>query len=218
MNAETTGKYDLGFIFYPPDHPSDPGHPRLDVFLRAEPTSRHFDPDQVDVPTVSELGHIEKLRIQHPWPGPFECRTAPDFITLIDRKGKVVEAFTFGGEMRVVNDGKVTTCTITSPAPILGMLYPDNIASILAREVEILFAERRAAWSHDLKTYDKHLASADPMTLYLACLKALREKFEHLPHSTDIMQHFTYFLNHEATIMHHIHPLYSNVPDLKDIL
>jgi hypothetical protein len=84
--------------------------------------------------------------------------------------------------------------------------------------VEILIAERRAAWSQDLETFERRLVSADPLTMYLACLKALDQKFDLLPHSSATLQHLRYFLHNEPATMYHLHPLYSHVPELSAFL
>jgi len=44
--------------------------------------------------------------------------------------------------------------------------------------VEILFAERRAAWLGAEEQFERRLAQADPLALYYACLAALCQKFD----------------------------------------
>jgi hypothetical protein len=63
----------------------------------------------------------------------------------------------------------------------------------LIEEVEILFAERRAA--QDDAAFDRRLAAADPLQLYRACLVALDEKFASRPAADDAQRRFKQFLH-----------------------
>jgi hypothetical protein len=72
---------------------------------------------------------------------------------------------------------------------------------LLAVEVEVELARRRAARLADLEVYENRLAAADPLTLYTACLKTLREKLEHFPHR-EMHNDFVDFLCAEMRTLH----------------
>ncbi len=153
----------------------------LIVRLRSAPTGQHFDPEQARVPVLSPGGGLETLKIVHPWQGQSNYQAIPGRFILHDRLGKVVEAFTFGGELRIESDESVTTCTIHSEAPILALAGGQTVIEVLAEEVEILLAEQQARWVHNPEVFEQKLAALKPLDFYSACLITLREKFKHLP-------------------------------------
>lgn len=182
---------DAGYIFYPREYPHAPGHPRLDVFLRAEPTLRHFDPQTVRLRVQTRAavgaGAPEDLVVHHPWMAYESYNVYPGRIRLRDRFGKREEAFTFGGAMAIDTSEKVTVCSITSDAPILELFGGRRLADLLASEVEILLAEQRARADVDRSTFESRLDGMSPMELYAGCLESLRRRFrashhKELPH------------------------------------
>jgi hypothetical protein len=168
--VNTTQPYDLGYTFYPPRHHHDPGHPRLDITLRASPTELHFDPEKVELHIVSPTERIENLSVTHPWTGIRDFQVYPGRIVLRDRVDKTAKAFTFGGRLEIHPEDKQTVCTIQSNAPILSLTIDRSLAVMLAEEVEIMLAERRAAWANDISSFEDRLKSIDPSTFYLATL------------------------------------------------
>ena len=117
-------------------------------------------------------------------------------IDLIDRKGKHLECFSYGGELRIELKETSTRLILNSPAPIL--IRPAHaLVNMLAEESEILLAERRAA-TPDPEIFEKHLASADPLALYRACLEALYEQLHHLPtEENELMFKYKHMLSSE---------------------
>jgi hypothetical protein len=173
---------ELGYSFYPSEEPHNLGHPELKVIIRPTPGEKHYDPETVTCTIASPGGGGEVLRIQHPWVLDTHYRVCAGHFTLEDRKGKCVVAFTFGGELHLDSNETRTICRLTSTAPILEQSQPRaSLERLLSEEVEILLAERRAAWLQDEWTYEKRLAAADPQPLYYACLAALREKIDRWP-------------------------------------
>ena len=171
---------DLGYVFYPSARAECPGHPRLDVCLRDEPTGQHFDPERMVV-QIESRGDIKTLGIRHPWIGPRQFRVCAGRVALEDRKNRFVEAFTYGDELHIGSDESRTTCALISPAPILAMLPGRPLVTMLAVESEIVLAERRGAWAHAPLEFNARLARVDPVQLYVACLDALHEKFLNFP-------------------------------------
>lgn len=176
FNAE-----ELGYSFLPAAEPHDIGHAQLNVVLRPAPTERHFDPEVVVCAVAVVSGGVMTLRAHHPWILDTTYRVCAGHIRLEDRKGKQVTAFTFGGELRIDSEAHRTLCRFISPAPILEhSRQRDTLEVLLGEEVEVLFAERRAAHNND-DGFERRLAAADPLQLYRACLAALRDKIDRWP-------------------------------------
>ncbi|MGA9532562.1 MAG: hypothetical protein WBR18_07585 [Anaerolineales bacterium] len=182
---------DAGYVFHSRSYPHAPGHPQLDVFLREEPTLRHFDPETVRLRVQTRAtvgaGAPEDLIVHHPWTAYPSYTVYPGRIRLRDRFGKRQEAFAFGGSMTIQSGDDVTTCSITSPAPILELFSNRRLSDLLASEVEILWAEERAHAGVDRTTFENWLDEMDPSDLYAACLESLHRRFgashhKELPH------------------------------------
>lgn len=200
--------YDLGYTFFPARHPHDPGHPRLDIIIRPEPTGLHFDPERVQIPVVQQEENFENLLVTHPWARAENLELFPGRVILRDRLNKVAEAFVFGGQVEINSDEEKTRLSLRSPAPILSLTIERSVAVLLAEEVEILLAERRAAWAGNLHEYEHRLARTDPLSLYHACLNSLREKFRHFPPAEDGQnQRFYHFLVVESRVIQETHHL-----------
>lgn len=170
---------DLGYRYFPEAYAGAPGSPRLDIFLRAQPTGRHFDPVEARFLVASAHG-VEHLTVRRVWHGSDDpiCVCA-DRVILRDHRGKVEEAFTFGGELRIQPGDALTTCSLTSPAPILEIEMQDTLPTILAEEVEVLLARRRGEQLRHLAAYEQKLSRVDPAVLYAACLSELEAKHRH---------------------------------------
>jgi hypothetical protein len=168
---------DLGYIFFPSELPHHPGHPRLDIILTEVPTERHFDPLKVQFQIVSPPNQANHLTIHHPWTAGEKYRVGAGRIFILDRIGKKVEAFSFGGALQIFSNQQRTICAHTSPAPILDLHATHTLPMWLASEVEILLAEQKAHWSpnqHD--PFEVQLGKIDPLLLYTSCLQTLHQK------------------------------------------
>jgi hypothetical protein len=137
-----------------------------------------------------------------------------------DRKEKTKAAFTFGGELQIEPDETHTTCVTTSSAPILRVVRRFSLSTMLAVEIEVLLAERRAAWVHDLGAFEKRLAAAEPPVLYRACLEALKEKFQKLVFEAPVepLRRFGRFLDTETQRLHKAWDRSLHVPALGELL
>jgi hypothetical protein len=191
----------LGYRFHRKRDPHDPGYPELDIFLHAKPTARHFDPERVDLTIAAmtpQSTGTEHLAIHHGWHGLGHYTVCTGRVILHDRTGKIVEAFTFGGDVHITPEPDLTTVRLVSQAPILELVheYPPSVPLLLASEMEVLLAQRRAEWARrDPALFKLHLAEANPWTLYRSCLLALEERFAHFPHARDeTLGQFVHFL------------------------
>ena len=190
---------DLGFIFHPPETPDHPGHPRLDVFFREKPTGRHYDPEHAEFRVISLRNDIEHIIIHHPWTTGDSYRVCPGRVVLTDRKGKRVEAFTFGGELQVAADAKQTVCALESAVPIFPLFTTHDLPMWIVGEVEGLLARQNAHWDPEHPhTFETHLAAVDPMLLYASCLQALQERAEQFDdHPAELAHQGLHFVENE---------------------
>lgn len=175
-------KYELGYVFWPIQYPHSLGHPRLDITLSNVPSNLHFDPKEVHLYITPSLDKtqpksIEHLKISHPWTHRTSYRVAPGMLFIEDRKGKKVEAYSFGGNLQIKSDDATTKCIIESEAPILEIIETNPVVMMLVEEVEIIFAKRRVIWAHDREGFEARLADIHPELLYASCLVELRAKF-----------------------------------------
>lgn len=197
------GDPQLGYIFYPSKRPDEPGHPRLDIILRETPTGLHFDPSKVLLHTVSQAGEVHSSAIDHPWDGLGEYKVLAGRVVIQDHVGKSHQAFTFGADLNIQTDDEQTLCVLSSEAPIYSLEPENRIVNLFVQEVEILLAERRAAWGDNVDGFERRLASIRPLSLYSACLGALRQRFQHYPHSEEeLIQRLTRFLHTESQALH----------------
>jgi hypothetical protein len=183
---------ELGYRFYPPIDPHDPGHPQLDVVIHTIPTGEHFDPERFTCPIAASSGAVA-LHVLHPWTQELTYRVCAGDVLIEDREHQRIKAFTFGGTLTIDSDHRRTVCSLTSPVSLLEYSsQPAAVGQQLIDEVNILFAERRAAQDEDV--FAQRLAAADPVQLYRACLVALHAKFEHFPASDEPHRRFKHFL------------------------
>lgn len=210
---------DIGYLFYPPAQEHAPGHSRLDVFIREHPTGRHFDPESAQAMVVAGDGCAAVITVRHPWPHFAEYRLCAGRITVADRKGKEMEAFTFGGKLLIEPQKAVTRCALASDAPIIHLIDSFSVEGLLAEETEVLLAERRAAWLADADTYERRLSALEPLTLYVVCLKALDEKFAHSHGSDEDHRHrFLHFLRAEQQRLSDVRSWPGRVAGVEDVL
>ena len=190
-------------------HSEYPDHYRLDIILRPTPTNMHFDPKRVFF-MVSDDEKIEHLTISYKGLHQNKYQVVAGPVRIQDRKGKVVFAFTFGGELQIEVEEQEKICTLISPAPIFQFVRPTIIWFI--EEVEIILAERFAKWESEPHEFETRLSKVEPLTLYAACLESLIEKFRHsLQEYTQDLVHFLHTeiqaLQEESTLPHYIPPL-----------
>lgn len=186
----------IGYLYHYPrlDHPTD--NFRLDIFVASLPTELHFDVQHALFFTTMPDETIEKITVTHPWTYKNTAQVCAGVVVMEDRNKEKKEAFTFGGNLKIKTEESQTICTLTSSAPILEINDSTPLKHFFVEELEMLLAEQRATHL-DHHDYEKQLGNADPRELYLACLEALRQKFEDFPHKDEKNREFFAFLNAE---------------------
>jgi hypothetical protein len=143
-------------------------------------------------------GRIEQQTITHPWPWENDHWVCPGRVMLVDRKSERVDAYTFGGSLTIHSQDRRTVCSLESTAPIVNLHAGNDIARLLAAEVEVLLAMKRAKLLSDLSAYELWLANLDPLEFYAACLNELQKKFDRFPdEDLTLLQDFLNFLDTE---------------------
>ncbi len=179
---------DFGYFFAPHAHTGLHGHLYLDVRLSDQPSYQHFDPEEVElnvkIPSASGVApQLDELHLRHPWTGSPTYEVSCGHVYLYDRKGKKVDAFTFGGTVHIRTEGERTRVVFESPVPIFEVTPVNPVVDLLIDEVEILLAMRRAAWlktDPHLHIYEERMCQLKPSDLYAACLLSVEERLMRL--------------------------------------
>jgi hypothetical protein len=210
---------ELGFWFAPPEYPHAPGSPEMSFNIYDRPTEQHFDPEEGILSLVSDSGFPERTSITHPCHLKDRYHVYPGYVILFDRKGKQERAYTFGGTLKVKCLEMRSQCSLQSTAPIIYVQEKLDLPSRLAGEVEILFAERAAAWLPDQDGYERRRASVSPEILYPACLKTLLGKYSAFENpDLDWLLGFENFLRNEIAALKKHQRWPGEVPELEEIL
>ncbi|MGD2163619.1 MAG: hypothetical protein PVI81_07440 [Anaerolineales bacterium] len=189
----------FGYYFHPPEGEPEWGSPQLDVNLRTNPTVKHYDPEYLRLQTVDRDNHIEHSKIYHPWPGRNKIQVTIGDVILRDRTEKTVEAFTFGGFLKIEQSDKCTNCSIGSPVPIVDLRDNNRNVQLLVEETIALIATHRAHWEHDLEEFEARVVKTSVESLYFAILKDLETKFQKIPKTENTeAQDFLNFLHHQV--------------------
>lgn len=197
MKTEADSKLPkIGYLYHYPtlDHPSDKF--RLDIFISSTPTEKHFDVLRVTLPVTNQNGAIEYLKIVHPWLHDKIFRLCAGVVIMEDRKGKKEEAFTFGGELKILSEEDQTQCFLVSSAPILEISGAVPLNELYIEKLEIILAEQHAAHGPD-RGFESNLCAAAPDSLYLACIRELRNKLKQSHHKNEMEYQLLYFLETE---------------------
>jgi hypothetical protein len=181
--------------------------------LRPNPTYLHFDPERVFF-KISDGEGIENITITYKGLQQNKYRVVPGSVRIQDHKGKVVFAFTFGGDLQIEMEGQEKICTLVSTAPIFVYLQPTILRFI--EEVEIILAERRANWENDPHEFETRLAKTEPLILYATCLNHLTDLYEHTQDNGT--QHLVHFMKTELQELREEHALPLYIPPISELL
>lgn len=171
---------ELGYLFYPPENPQALGHPRLDINIYEHPTGLHFDPHQVNLPVRDPNSGIVSLSLFHPT-GQVQQNICVGRIAMINRTGKRMEAFSFGGVLETESRQDHSFCKVTSLAPILDLAGLPDDETALITEIEGLLARQRADWQGNDYGFELRLAELSPQVLFLGLITDLRAQLHDIP-------------------------------------
>jgi len=171
----------LGYVFHQLKDVPLKENAQLEINVYTKPTGEHYDPQQVSFPVA--LGeHVEQIKVTHPWRGQKQYRVCAGRVRLLDWRGKVIEAATWGGQLNITPKNGLTYCSLTSPAPIIELVDETSSPEVrLTCEIEALLAKRRAEFCHDVKLFEKRLIAADPLMLFMVSVATIEEMFSQVP-------------------------------------
>ncbi len=184
MRHDVFNPQDFGYFFASHSHVGLHGHSKLEVRLSDQPSYQHFDPEDIElnviVPSASgAVPQLNEIHLNHPWTGLDRYEVSCGHVFIYDRKGKKVDAFTFGCSVKIQTDKEKTNATFESPVSIFEVTPVNPVIDLFVDEVEILLAMRRAAWlkqNPHLHAYEERLCQVKPTDLYIACLQGVEER------------------------------------------
>lgn len=176
---------EFGYWFFSPESKHAPGGNHLEIALPESPIGEYYSPQTIRLSIKSTQGFPENLKITHPWPFGKTYQVIAGVIEIKVISGEKVEAFTLGGSLEIETQETLTSCILTSPAPILEITSNGTVRDLFIEELEIILAERRAALLNASLDYDARITDAPPLELYVAILNVLIEKFDHSHHKED---------------------------------
>lgn len=189
----------LGYELYPPRRRSEPGYSRVDVWLSDRVSGKHFDPRQLRLPVVDEIGYVNWMMIDHPYTGASRLRLCAGPIDLIGYAEKRLEIFSFGGELAIERYDESTLVVLKSESPFLVRFNVDAAPILLIEEAELLLALRRGVWDEHPGEFDRRLSIAEPLELYHAILQNIRIRLKGLPQArTESERHLLHQLRLEC--------------------
>ena len=209
MNDQTTSPgTDLGYWLDIPDRATLALHHQLWVWMRAQPTERHYDPERVECNVVTPGDTIGTITLHHPWPRATHYRFCLGGINLNDRKHRLVHFYAFGGELTIeAADARATLCRFTSPAPILALDEQNALTSVFVAEVQAEIAEARAMWDveHHQGDFSTRLSQADPLALYRVFLRAAAANLRPIQADITVPEHqLVHFAERELAAFAHV--------------
>ena len=173
-----------GYSFSPSHYQPPIGHAALDVYLMDNPVERGFDVHSVQF-QIFDHGEIRPLKVTHPWQTGLQAgilRVYPGRFKLSEFEGDTFYGLCLGGELRVQLTAEYTHCSLASSAPIFNL--GEAITSpgmVIASEVEVLLAERLAAWGQDEEGFLRRLESIDPLRLFISMLAGIEAEQKRIP-------------------------------------
>jgi hypothetical protein len=194
---------ELGYVFTPLPYPGHPGYNSLTVNIHENPTLHHFDPEQVRVQVWGDKKGLSTLVIGWSWLEAERVEYIPGIIRLNDRIGRDIQAFSFGGSVKITPAKNWNEVVFNSPVPIFVKSEINALGTFIAIEFEILLAERRAAWINNPEQFEDRLRSVDPGRLYIYCLHELLNRYHCIHQDQSQIENFCHFLRTEIHRLKH---------------
>jgi hypothetical protein len=179
MTAAATGWIDeaaadlahLGFVLRDGSLPGSAPGPRLLVAFRAAPTLEHFDPEEATF-WVCHGSHCGLERIDRTFPAPGERPYSWGRIRVTDRIPVSNQFLTFGGTLRVADQGAVRFASFSSPAPIVRWAGHSQGVDPLVDEIGAFFGRLRVPVDYQPDA-EARIGAADPEAHYAAFVHSI---------------------------------------------
>lgn len=167
-----------GYVYDRPCPVAGVGYRRLVVAIRNQPTHRHYDPEQIDVPDREGDGRHQRISLHGAGVRAFGLGK----IRLYDRFEKRKDFWAFGGTVTTMPLKDGTAYIFESDAPFLPIdqLHPD-LNYHLAVELKALFGRVKADVHRQGLSFNQWSKSREPRAFYLASLASIDTALGQLP-------------------------------------
>ena len=193
----------FGYYFHPSTYAAHLGHAAVDVFLAPSEDDWYFPTQSAIFPVADDQG-IHRLYVSHSWTfSQRNHRLAPGIFFLVAQDGDLIEGFSFGGDLTINSEDDHISCLLNSAAPFFDLSNPTRLAAILIPEFEAQLARLRAEWTDIDAEYDRRVAAADPVSLFIAGLDLSNAYTHRLPASVsdDSVLDEQHAVNHAVHIL-----------------
>lgn len=154
----------------------------LAVAIRDKPTEEHYDPESLRLSLLTAEGNVQERKLTRHLPLAQEVKVRPGPVHLMDRLGKQVVFYSFGGTLYCQQeDGKIVF-VLQSSAPILELGEDEaDFQNLLAAESEAELAKIHADWGRDDTGFARRLIQTDSRQLFQALVGAIHHAENETP-------------------------------------
>jgi hypothetical protein len=146
----------------------------LAVAIRDIPTAEHYDPESLRLSLLTADGTVQESKLTRHLSLSQEKKVCPGPVHLMDRLGKRVTFFSFGGSLRSLQEEDRSLFVLQSPVPILEMEEDQaSFQNLLAAESEAQLAKIHADWESDDAGFLLRLVQTDSRQLFRALVGAI---------------------------------------------
>lgn len=175
-----------GYDLLEPLHPGSPGGRLLLVAMRRKPTAAHYDPEGLTLSLADERGALGPVTLHRDARFARPSQVCPGRISIIDRVGKKLDFYSFGGictVVRATDPESFTLFIVESRAPILALnsLLGHRVEDQLVDSTEALFARLRARHAELRINMLPVLSKIPPLSLYAACIESMWRMYRQSP-------------------------------------
>ncbi|MEZ4769549.1 MAG: hypothetical protein R2844_14105 [Caldilineales bacterium] len=171
----------FGYFFHASTYTPPLGHASVDVFL-ADSEDGWFFPTRTATFPVADDDGISHLHVSQTWAfGQQDFRLAPGMFFLVAWDGDLVEGFSFGGDLAIDQQDDHISCHLRSPAPFFDLADTSGLVAILVPEFEAELGRLRAEWQGTDDEFDRRVAAADPLALFVASMRLSNDYTHRLP-------------------------------------
>ncbi|RLT34907.1 MAG: hypothetical protein DWI57_16035 [Chloroflexi bacterium] len=146
----------------------------LTIIIRDVPTEAHYDPEAIQLCLLTPEQVVQRTKLTRQRHPAHERRVCPGPIHVIDRLGKQLAFFSYGGILHCAEDVVKSVFFLTSSAPILEMGEELNsFPALLAAESEAHLAIIHAQWASNDAGFSQRLIDTEPLALFRALLATI---------------------------------------------
>lgn len=146
----------------------------LAVAIRDTPTEAHYDPESLRISLLAAEGNVRERKLTRHLSLAQEAKVCPGPVHLMDRLGKQVVFYSFGGALRCRQEAEKIVFVLQSSAPILELGEDEaDFQNLLAAECEAELAKIHADWARDDAGFAQRLVQTESRQLFQALVGAI---------------------------------------------